>query len=149
VKWRQTEDIKVPDLSGFLARCTKALQFISIAPPFDGRVVSKILPNLSERSSLTDLTVNTWPLTDEWPLGINESAWCPCLRNLTITMTPLSVGRLEDVEPLATFLKRRWEKGGGELETLTIRKWDKALHVPYKLFENVGVKKLQVTLRWD
>jgi hypothetical protein len=148
-RWRQNEDIKVPDLSGFLARCTDALQSISLDPLFDRRVLSKILPIISERPSLIDLSVNAWPLTDEWSRGINESAWCPKLRNLTITLSHLAVGRLEEMEPLANFLKRRWEKGGRELETLTIRKRVKASQVRYDFFENVGIKKLRVTLPWD
>jgi hypothetical protein len=146
---RKSEDLKPVDLSGFLARCTDTMKSIVLETSFNSRVLSIILPVLSRRPSITHINAQAWSLSQDWLRGIDESAWCPNLQTLTIVVHPQGHGRVEEMKPLATFLKRRWEMGGRELEMLTIRKRVKTSQVPYHFFKGVGVRKLRVTKPWD
>jgi hypothetical protein len=143
----RAQDVQLMDLSNFLDRCTNALQSVAIDTDFNNRSLSAILPLLYKSPSLTNLTVNARPF-QEWPPDGDKSAWCPKLQNLTINLSILDQGRLEGMEDLAAFLKRRFGKEGRELNMLTIRKTAETAQVPNHIFKFSGIRKLRVTVPW-
>ncbi|KAH6887289.1 hypothetical protein BKA70DRAFT_72358 [Coprinopsis sp. MPI-PUGE-AT-0042] len=140
-------DIREPQnsssFSQFITRCTSALQSIAVNSDFDASLITRIITSLSARPSLTDLTVDLWPLSLTFPKDA-EKDWCPDLQHLTVSFGSGYDDEEERMEALAAFLQCREEWGCVPLERLTIRKRHKRFEFPYGLFENVTLGKLHV-----
>jgi hypothetical protein len=138
-------------LTAFLEGCTDTLESMQLDAEVERcDTMLGLFPLLSSCPNLTNLTVNAWPLEQKWLGGLNESAWCPKLRNLTMILPYIGQSQdlSEEMEELAGFLQRRVEKGGTKLDLLTIRKECQGARVPYHLLKEHNVRKLQVTLPW-
>ncbi|KAH6886645.1 hypothetical protein BKA70DRAFT_1573840 [Coprinopsis sp. MPI-PUGE-AT-0042] len=133
--------------SQFITRCTSALQSIAVHSNYDQSLITRIITSLSVRPSLTDLTVDLWPLSLTFPKDA-EKDWCPNLQHLTVSFGSGYDDEEERMEALAAFLQCREEWGCVPLESLTIRKRHKRFKFPYGLFENVTLGELRVMVPW-
>ncbi|KAH6886716.1 hypothetical protein BKA70DRAFT_1573887 [Coprinopsis sp. MPI-PUGE-AT-0042] len=105
-----------------------------------------ILPSLSERPDLNQITFDIWPFPNELSRFRKDShpCWCPHLRELTVSIRSREAIELERVADLAAFLKRREELGLTPLESLTVHRCSGAVEFPYELFQDVSLGKLCV-----
>ncbi|KAH6886650.1 hypothetical protein BKA70DRAFT_1334735 [Coprinopsis sp. MPI-PUGE-AT-0042] len=145
-------------LTPFLARCTSALQTISLT---EASFLAKALPTFSVRPSLTEISLDAWPLdaTDNILAEPDHAvdAWLPNLRQLTVSMGPKrSTGsseatkdlELEQMSDLAKFLLQREDRCQMGLERLIVHKRSRAIKFPYELFERIDLGELRVMVPW-
>ncbi|KAH6887309.1 hypothetical protein BKA70DRAFT_1573377 [Coprinopsis sp. MPI-PUGE-AT-0042] len=133
-------------LPSFLSRCTRALRAFTLDSHSQGAFIASILPSLSERPDLNQITFDTWPFPNELSRFQKDShpCWCPHLRELTVSIRSREAIELERVADLAAFLKRREELGLVALESLIVHRCSGAVEFPYELFQDVSIGKLRV-----
>ncbi|KAH6887304.1 hypothetical protein BKA70DRAFT_72483 [Coprinopsis sp. MPI-PUGE-AT-0042] len=145
-------------LTLFLARCTSALQSITLS---EASFLTKVLPTFCVRPSLTDISLDAWPLgaTDNILSKPEHAAigWLPNLRRLTVSMGPkTSTGSLEaskDLElermgDLGKFLLIRENQYQMGLERLIVHKRSGEIGFPYELFEAINIGEVRIMVPW-
>ncbi|KAH6887305.1 hypothetical protein BKA70DRAFT_1235856 [Coprinopsis sp. MPI-PUGE-AT-0042] len=133
-------------LASFLLRCTSALQVFTLNGDSQEAFITKVLPSLSERPDLTQITFDVWPFPNKLSRFQKDShpCWCPHLQELTVSIRSQAAIELERMADLAAFLKRREELGLVALEGLTVHRCSGAVEFSYELFQDVKVGKLRV-----
>ncbi|KAH6910908.1 hypothetical protein BKA70DRAFT_48478 [Coprinopsis sp. MPI-PUGE-AT-0042] len=141
-------------LSGFLSRCTNALQSITLDTSSEELFVAKILPAIAIRQNLKHLALDIWPSKVAFLENLHDD-WFPNLRNLAISIEVSEHGarsealELERMQGLAMFLLRWTERGREALELLTIHKRSEVISFPYDLFEGIALGRLSVMVPWE
>jgi hypothetical protein len=133
-------------ISRFLNRCTSKLTSITLKGSTYESFIAWALPQLSNRPSITHLTLNMWPsfLTDiPWKEDGREN-WFPNLRHLTVSLEAEQSIELGRMQALATWLKQRVDLGVKGLEGLTVHNRSPNLTFPYESFEDAGLGRLRV-----
>jgi hypothetical protein len=133
--------------SQFLDRCTPTIKSITLdGGTYYDSFITWALPLLSNRPSITELTLNVWPISFACSRSEEDGkeTWCPNLQHLTISLEAersIEVGRME---ALAAFLKGRQNQGLKGLKCLTLHNSSQKLDFPYESFKHVGVGRLSV-----
>jgi hypothetical protein len=134
-------------VAAFLARCTDALQSVTIGASTNGSWLHELLQALTARPSIRHLNLSTWPSTGGF-VEDDGRGWCPKLQDLAISDEFKTEEEERDrMEGLAAFLERRKEGGMQALERLTLRKRANSMF-PRAIFDGVALGQLCVVVRW-
>jgi hypothetical protein len=133
-------------ISRFLKRCTSKLTSITLNCSTSDSFIAWALPQLSNRSSITHLTLNLWPssFTSISSKDDGKENWLANLRHLTVSLETEKSIELARMAALAAWLRGREEQELNVLECLTVHNRLQALAFPYDTFERVGVGRLCV-----
>jgi hypothetical protein len=135
--------------SRFIDRCTSKLSSITLGGSMYELFIPWALPQLSNRPSITHLTLNLWPSSFTAILWkrVGKEAWFPNLRHLTVSLEAEKSIELGRMEALAAWLKQRQDMGTKGLECLTLHNRSQNLAFPYDLFKDVRLGRLCVMIR--
>ncbi|KAH6886671.1 hypothetical protein BKA70DRAFT_1464608, partial [Coprinopsis sp. MPI-PUGE-AT-0042] len=122
-------------LRGFLARCTRALRSITLNSCGDDLFIGKVLPSLSNRPTLSHLTLDMWPSSVDTDKHAEGKDYFPGLRDLTVSIG-ISDDDLAQMKALAAFLVYREDFGLPTLERLDVHRRFGAIAFPYEMFND-------------
>ncbi|KAH6886688.1 hypothetical protein BKA70DRAFT_1464622 [Coprinopsis sp. MPI-PUGE-AT-0042] len=142
----RTTDPEYEILHEFLLRCTDSLKSITLSSHLKESFLTSVLPKLSVRTSLMQITLDIWPFTVETNAFVQdeENDWCPGLRNLIVSIGSSDMVELERMKALAAFLMHRDDLGKIRLDALTIHRYSGAMEFPYESFSGVQLGELRV-----